>query len=295
MKEGRMCCFNGPVDHVWATRIFVGAAKGKQITVYAANILGSKIEMVLPVRTRGAKEIEFVDLKAFPDFFLECERAFLRPSRAATKGQAAGVAAPPQAYLEVKQVGDYKVSFAPSSVDLERADPRVFKLSRRLKDVLTAHYPKDQFGYVIYKQKDGGAMHPLAYRHAIREKDTLFVPTRHEHGHAGPPDWDHFIYHQGDVGPIRKTSADRSPDVAGATFRKLAQDGRPVPKEMEFSLALSKLVRHGNFPNEDIEIRPVVAASIAPVAVGGAAVVGAAAVYRILRKRKAEESPASDT
>jgi hypothetical protein len=282
-----MCCFNGPVDHVWATRIFVGAAKGKQITVYSANLLGSKIEMVLPVRTRGAKEIEFVDMKGFSGFFLECERAFIRPNRGLTKGRTAGITAAPQGYLEVKQVGDYQVSFAPSWPDLERADPRVFKLSRRLKDVLTAHYPKEQFGYVIYKPKVGGAMHPLAYRHPIQENDKLFVPTRHEHGHAGPPDWDHIIYHQSDAGNVARTSVDRSPDVAGATFRKLAQDSLPVPKEMDLSLALSKLVRHGDFPNGDIEIKPLTSISMMPVAAGGAAVVaGAAAVYRAMNKRR---------
>ena len=42
-----MCCFNRPIDHVFSTRIFVGARGGQQITVYGARIYGARIEMVL--------------------------------------------------------------------------------------------------------------------------------------------------------------------------------------------------------------------------------------------------------
>lgn len=167
-------------------------------------------------------------------------------------------------------MGDYKASFAPSWIDLDRADPSVFQLSARLKNVLTAHYPPEEFGFVIYKPDHGGAMHPLAYRHSIRSGDLLFIPTRHEHGHDGPPDWDHFIYHQGDTGRTASTLEDTSPGSAGDAFESAKQQGKPVPAEIDMSAPLRKLERKGLFPNEDIEIRPA-AASVIPGVVGALA------------------------
>ena len=247
-----MCCFNRPIDHVFSTRIFVGAKGGKQITVYGARIYGARIEMVLPVRTRGAETLEFVDLKAYPDFFLDCERASKIPTRSAGIGPKAAAGA----LLPVQQVGDYKVSFAPSWKDLDRADPAVFQLSDRLKKVVTEFYPAGQYGFVIYKPDKSGEMHPLAYRHPVRPHESLFVPTRHEHGHEGPPDWDHYVYYQGRGNHIpadtHLTGADTLPH---AVFTAAKTAGKPVPPELDLAKPLSRLTRHGTrFPNGDLEI-----------------------------------------
>lgn len=85
-----VCCFNRPIDHVYSTRIFVGARGGKQITIYGARIYGAGIEMVLPVRTRGAETLEFVDLKAYPDYFPDCERAAHVPTLSLNFGVGRG-------------------------------------------------------------------------------------------------------------------------------------------------------------------------------------------------------------
>jgi hypothetical protein len=213
----------------------------------------------------------------------ECGRPHHQTLRAPVRAQSAGSAA----YLEVQQVGDYKVRFAPSWPDLDRADPRVFKLSERLKKVMTEHYPAEEFGFVIYKPDHGGEMHPLAYRHPIRQEGALFVPTRHEHGHDGPPDWDHHIYHQGDADGIRCTKRDVTQTPAGETFAAAKEKGLPLPVEVDLDQPLRKLSRQDFFPNEDLEIGPEPAGSrsslIGAAAAGGAA---AAAGYFWLRRRR---------
>jgi hypothetical protein len=282
-----MCCFNLPIDHVYSTRIFVGAREGSQITVYAAALVGQRIEMVLPVRTRGAREVEFIDMKAYPEFFTDCERAMTVGSRAPMT--AASKAMPPSAdYLPVEQVGDYKVSFAPSWVDLDRADPRVFRLSERLKAVLTAHYPTSEYGFVIYKPDHSGEMHPLAYRHPVESNAPLFVPTRHEHGHDGPPDWDHYIYHQAAADHVPSDEARQGFAPAGEVFRGKQQQGKPVPRELDLDQPLRKLVRRQSYQNGDLEFHASSssAASAGPIgAVLGAAAVGGAA-FAYLRRRQ---------
>lgn len=248
-----MCCFNHPIDHVFSTRIFVGARNGSQLTVYQAGLVGSRIEMVLPVRTAGAQDLEFIDLKSYPGFFQDCERAFsLPPSRSKTTAVAG---AAPAGLLEVKQIGDYKVSFAPSAGDLARTDPSVFQLSPRLGSVVSTHYPAG-FGFVIFKPDHNGEMHPLAYRHPVKPGEKLFVPTRHEHGHEGPPDWDHRIYHQGDAAGVPAQTHEVSPMPAGDAFAAALAAGLPVPAEIAPELPLRRIVRRGrSFRNGDLEIR----------------------------------------
>jgi hypothetical protein len=282
-----MCCFNLPIDHVHSTRIFVGTRNGQQITVYSAALIGQRIEMVLPVRTRGAKGVEFIDMKAYPEFFTDCERAMVLGSRSkapTTQIMASAGAAP---YLEVQQVGDYKVSFAPSWVDLDRADPRVFQLSQRLKQVLTAHYPVGEYGFVIYKPDHSGEMHPLAYRHPVEPGARFFVPTRHEHGHAGPPDWDHNIYHQVFSEHVPADSQGEGFVPAGQAFEGAKKTGKPIPAELDLDRPLRRLVRRAAYPNGDLEFAPAAVQASAPlvgVAAGAAAAGGAAFAY--LRRRQ---------
>jgi hypothetical protein len=291
-----MCCFNHPIDHVHSTRIFVGDHGGRQLTVYSAALIGHRIEMVLPVRSYGAAEIEWVDLKAYPEFFADCLAASLlrRPRPATTAAMKAGAAAPgAPPPLEVVQVGDYKVSFAPGPADLERADPRVFQLSDRLKAVMQEHYSGPEWGFVIYKPDHGGEMHPLAYRHAVKPGQKLFVPTRHEHGHDGPPDWDHTIFHQGDAEHVDGDRRQIGEMPAEKVFRLASEQGKPVPPEVDLSRPMARLERHGpRFPNGDVELLPMAAAGFSREAMLGAGAVAAgAAVYHGVRSRRT--SPAT--
>jgi hypothetical protein len=264
--------------------MFVGQRGDRQLTVYSASILGARIEMVLPVRTHGANDVEFVDLKGYPDFFRDCEHAMYVGSRSMSKSVASVEA--PAGYLEVHQVGNYKASFAPSWVDLDRADPRVFQLSPRLKAVVTPHYPAGEFGFVIYKPDHGGQMHPLGYRHAVHAGDPLFIPTRHEHGHDGPPDWDHEIYHQGNADAVEATKK-RSGFVASGEVFKAANDaGKPVPPEIDLERPMSKIRRKGSFPNEDIEVTAPVAAGAGPAGLLAAGAVVAAGGYELARRAR---------
>ncbi len=291
-----MCCFNQPVDHVNATRIFVGQKAGFQVTVYAASIIGHRIEMVLPVRTRGATDLEWINLKGNDSFFRNCELASRKPTRAAwEKSTTRSMGAASSAMLEVKQVGDYQVSFAPTWRDLDRVDPRVFKLSERLAAVVREHYPTEEFGFVIYRPDKSGEMHPLAYRHPLRGNDSLFVPTRHEHGHEGPPDWDHYLYHQEDVSQnIPASLTDGGEEPARRFFQWAKSKGKPLPAELDLDRRMFKIERQGSaFPNGDLAIRRTSQTADASVvgAVGAAAVVGAGASY-LLRRRSLNRKPA---
>ncbi len=282
-----MCCFNGPVDHVYSTRIFVGARGGSQVTIYQAGLVGTRIEMVLPVRTLGARDLEFIDLKDYPTFFRDCESAFPEPPHKTT---SVGASPPPSAGapLEVHQVGDYKVSFAPSALDLSRADPAVFRLSPRLGAVVAAHYPAEKYGFVIFKPDHNGEMHPLGYRHPVRAGEPLFVPTRHEHGHDGPPDWDHRIYHQGGAAHLPATAHEVSPWPAGQTFAASVAAGRQLPRELDPEQPLRRMVRESrDFANGDLEFSPMTSQGNAGVLAVGAAAAGAAALgYGLLRRRR---------
>jgi hypothetical protein len=293
-----MCCFNHPIDHVHSTRIFVGTRNGQQITVYSAALVGSRIEMVLPVRSRGAEKIEFVDMKSYPTFFEDCERASMPVTRAGKVMSAGSRTAAAPGYLPVERVGDYDASFAPSLPDLKRADPRVFRLSPRLEAVFRPHYPPDEFGYVIYKLVHSGTMHPFAYRHAHTEGEPLFVPTRHEHGHDGPPDWDHRIYHQADARLIAATERTTGGRAAGATFESPAVAGKPVPAELDLDQPLQRIVRLDEFPNDDLMLG-IRDSSSPTVALGGGAAVAGGLAYARYRKRQSgdrkEPPPSPDT
>jgi len=92
-------------------------------------------------------------------------------------------------------MGAYKVSVAEDLEDLERIDPSVFKVAEDIDVILKKHYPKG-FGFLIccFDPTAGIEPHPLGYIHTLNN-GSLFVPTRHEHGHGNEqPDWDHIIY-----------------------------------------------------------------------------------------------------
>lgn len=200
-----MCIFARPVADVSATRIFVSHLNRERLVVYQMHTkLGSRLPerrgkqahgntMILPVPTDDASTIALMDLTSVPKFFDDIEAKFERPFRGrgfATKGIPAKAAKK----LDVVEVGSYKASIAPTLADILNADDDVFEISPEATRMLARHYSVG-FAFVIARLQNGGTIHPLAYTYLVAEGDnTLFVPTRHEHGDSGMPHWDHTVY-----------------------------------------------------------------------------------------------------
>eukprot|EP00494_Astrolonche_serrata_P013546 UN13668 len=96
--------------------------------------------------------------------------------------------------LEVITVGSYKCSIAPSIEDIKRANKDVFTLPANIENLLKKHYEGKSFSFFICKLTKNGEQHPLGYVHNLLRKDTLFVPTRHDHGDKKGAVFDHYIY-----------------------------------------------------------------------------------------------------
>src|SRR5437016_3436495 len=76
-----MCCFSQPVTSVNSTNIFAREGDdGRQFLVYSM-FLNAKSDLAmilpLPVKTPAAeRDVQFVDLKAYPNFFGDLETGF---------------------------------------------------------------------------------------------------------------------------------------------------------------------------------------------------------------------------
>src|SRR5258708_7228093 len=196
-----MCCFSQPVISVNSTNIFARAgAEGRQFLVYSMAINApNDLAMILPLPVAtpaGEKDVEFIDLKGYPDFFSDLDRGFFRRryggltalSKAATADQA-------QPKLEVIQVGDFEASFVPAVKDFSRLDER-FRLPpdtwKKLPDYQT-------YGFAVFKLKPGTqTIHPMAFSFRRSNPHKLFFPTVHIHDgkvHA-KAHFDHAIYCQ---------------------------------------------------------------------------------------------------
>lgn len=214
-----MCCFAGPVEKVENTKIYVApdSTRTRQIVVYEMDVR-LKIgvpgnAMILPCPA-PAKTIRLIDMTGQEHFFSRLNRIFEPPSR----GRSLNSAAAAGGYLEVQDVGSYRVSIAPSIDDIARLDPAVFSLSPETRAALAASQGGSNFSFVVAVLRKSGEYHPLAYSHDI--VGDLFVPTRHEHGNSIEKveggkieskfaDWDHEIYYQGEghLNPLVSRSA----------------------------------------------------------------------------------------
>ena len=98
--------------------------------------------------------------------------------------------------LEVHSVGAYSVSIAPTLLDLRRIDPKVFKVSKGIDNVLGTDYSTG-FSFVICCISGKSVKsHPIAFTHAMPSENQLFVPTKHAHNGEAEmiSDWDHELY-----------------------------------------------------------------------------------------------------
>lgn len=188
-----MCIFNAPVKRVNNTRIFVCSDGRRQLTLYGNQVLleGKSIQnaMILPVPGPASEIVVDLPLnskeaRADVDHLFQLLQApFEETSPYATNSSSSRAAA--KSFLEVKQIGSYKVSLAPSVEDLARYDPGSFRVDAGVLSVLRARY-RAGFCFLICQLHDSKPYHPFAYMHRVAvtpaSQPQLFVPTLHVHG-----------------------------------------------------------------------------------------------------------------
>lgn len=196
-----MCCFSRPVVSVNATNIFARAGLGgRQFLVYSMTLNAKQdLAMILPLPVKagaGEKDVSFIDLSGYPEFFADMRMGFIPPppvGSIVTNSLSRPTRSAPK--LEVVQVGNFEASFVPTVKDFSRLDER-FRLPAGTWDKLPTY--KD-FGFAVFKLKSGNAkIHPMAFSFPRRDPKKLFFPTVHIHDgqvHAKAK-FDHALYCQ---------------------------------------------------------------------------------------------------
>jgi hypothetical protein len=178
-----MCCFSQPVISVSGTNIFARPdADGRQLVVYSMTINAEKeLAMILPLPVKtpaGEKDLKFIDLKEYADFFDDLETAFRPPPPPVSRNAVTATAAPSASKLEVVQVGNFEASFVPTQRDFSRLDER-FRLPPDAWKQLPQY---DSYGFAVFKLKSGEMkIHPMAFSFLRQKTKALFFPTVHIH------------------------------------------------------------------------------------------------------------------
>jgi hypothetical protein len=174
--------------------------------------------------------------------------------------------------LEVRRCGSYRYSIVPTHSDFSRVDASVFRLTSNVVDVLARHYASG-FSFLVCIIDETAKYAPIAYRHLMRKKTEMFVPTRHEHG-DGSVDWDHAVYLLGND-TMGRAAQDATTDAVLRQVlpRKLAEllPASLRPEEIR------KVTIVGGFPNVDL---------IVPVRVRGGGAAGSFAAKSGIGKRE---------
>src|SRR5882762_10921421 len=106
-----MCCFSQSVISVSGTNIFARPeADGRQLLVYSMVLNAKKdLAMILPLPVKtpaGERDVKFVDLKEYPEFFEDLESGFPKPlAGKSLAGLTRGHTITNSVKLEVVQVG----------------------------------------------------------------------------------------------------------------------------------------------------------------------------------------------
>ena len=195
-----MCCFSQPVRSVSSTNIFARAGdNGRQFLVYSMSLdARDALAMILPLPVKtpaGEKDVQFINLKDYPEFFDDLRSGFPTapaPDSAGifSRGAVPAAAAP----LEVVQVGDFEASFVPAVKDFSRLDER-FRLPENAWKDLPAY---SDYGFAVFKLKSGTQrIHPMAFSFPTRDT-RLFFPTVHIHDGKvhNRAKFDHTLYCQ---------------------------------------------------------------------------------------------------
>jgi hypothetical protein len=202
-----MCCFTAtlPADAVSNTHIFARATDERQFLVYGMDLtVGQELAMVLPLPvppSSGEDAVRFIDLAAYPDFFLDLRKGFPYQELTLAPNVAPAAAGGPR-LLKVHHVGHFEASFVPTIADFARLEAR-FRLPWPVWEELP-HYR--DYGFAVFKLRDGArglarrTIHPMAFEFPRREPRRLFFPTVHVHDGRVHPDarFDHTLYCQVD-------------------------------------------------------------------------------------------------
>jgi hypothetical protein len=190
---------------VAGTRIFARAsAGGEQLLAYAMTFAADEdLAMVLPLPcppNPAEDAVRFIDLSAYPDLFVDLEKAFPMPKTRGGGAFAPAAIAPPPPKLRVHRVGGFEASFVPSTADFDRLDNR-FRLPARVWDALP--HVRD-WAFAVFKLREAvgtRGVHPMAFVFPRRDPGTIFFPTVHVHDgevHSTAP-FDHVLYCQPDA------------------------------------------------------------------------------------------------
>jgi hypothetical protein len=159
----------------------------------------TELAMILPLPVKqpaGEKDVTFIDLKGYPDFFKDMDRGFSQPPEPSRHfGLSAGTSASRSTVLEVQEVGDFEASFVPGVNDFSRLDER-FRLPEGTWKDLPGY--KD-YGFAVFKLKPGMMkVHPMAFSFPRQDPRVLFFPTVHIHDGTVHPraHFDHALYCQ---------------------------------------------------------------------------------------------------
>jgi len=194
-----MCCFSQKVISVSSTNIFARAAEnGRQILVYSMSLEAQNdLAMILPLPVKtpaGENDVQFIDLKGYPQFFDDLRTGFPMPPAPASAHSSRSMESASKAALPVIEVGDFQASFVPTVKDFSRLDER-FRLSDNAWKELPAYA---DYGFAVFKLKSGAQrIHPMAFSFLNRDA-RLFFPTVHIHDGKvhNRATFDHTLYCQ---------------------------------------------------------------------------------------------------
>jgi hypothetical protein len=196
-----MCCFSRPVVSVSTTRIFARPGdNGRQFLVYSMAIEArTELAMILPLPVQlpaGENDVEFVNLKGYPNFFSDLAAGFpviatLSAESRLWHGEVVSASSP----LAVVTVGDFEASFVPTVKDFSRLDER-FRLEPGVWKDLPGY---GDYSFAVFKLKPGAmTVHPMAFSFPRRDRRTIFFPTVHIHDGKvhKKAEFDHVLYCQ---------------------------------------------------------------------------------------------------
>ena len=183
-----MCIFSQKAN-VSKTKIFARSGKeNTQYLVYSMIVKAEKeLAMILPLPvSEKTKEITFINLEKYPEFFDDLAKGYLTLSRAPAKTDSK---------LAVVEVGSFIASFVPTAKDFGKVDEKF-----RLPDDVWAKLPQfKNYGFAVFQLKSGEKnVHPMALSFPRADKKRLYFPTVHVHDGqvADKDEFDHTLYCQ---------------------------------------------------------------------------------------------------
>jgi hypothetical protein len=140
-----------------------------------------ELAMILPLPARvpaGEKDVEFINLKGYPEFFSDLDTGFRPSPPTGSTLLMRDEATSASATLAVVKVGDFEASFVPSVKDFARLDER-FRLDHNVWKKLPSY---QTYSFAVFKLKPGAmTVHPMAFSFPRRDLRTVFFPTVHIH------------------------------------------------------------------------------------------------------------------